>query len=68
MFTSSSIPGVYLLDASSTQWLQPKMPRDTVNYALGDKMGLVEAAPSGLHFFPLIVEPPDAPQDQNGLG
>lgn len=61
MFTSSSIPGVHLLDVSSTQWLQPKM-------LWGTKMGLVEAVPSGLHFFPLIVEPPDAPQDQNGLG
>lgn len=64
----SSIPGVYLIDASSTQWLQPKMPPDNVNYALGDKIGLVEAVSSVLHFFPLIVEPPDAPQVRNDLG
>lgn len=44
------------------------MPPDNVNYALGDKIGLVEAVSSGLHFFPLIVEPPDAPQDRNDLG
>lgn len=64
----SSIPGIYLIDASCTLWLQPKMPPDNVNYALGDKIVLVEAVFSGLHFFPLIMQPLDAPQDWNDLG